>query len=194
MENILKVKLYGEGFKTYKIKINQKFIPIFEETAFKLKEPLHSALLNVNFFSLLNLTECQGLKDIVSLTIGGLINNNKNQVEITLGRKRIAKFQIEELFRPKTLFPLFNTQMNEINTIYLNDGLYIMETEIGLIGALEIEVTGQFQIDFLKFHLSNIKISHISHELLTSITYKDENLKFIKSDSLLRNQICINLK
>ena len=43
-------------------------------------------------FNELNMDRFQSLNDIFKYTFSGLINNNKNHIEINYGRKRIAKF------------------------------------------------------------------------------------------------------
>jgi len=189
MENILRIKLYGEAFKIHKIKIDSKILPKFEYTALKLKEPLHIAILNVDFFRTLNLCDFQGLNDIIESTINSLINNNKNQVEINFGRKRIAKFKIDELFRQRTLFPLYNVQINTDINNNLVKGLYLVEKEIGLVGSFEKKVEN-LKIDLVKFHLSKMDLLNENHELLNKIEYDGKSLRLLKSDSLLRSRNC----
>ena len=92
MNNILKVKLYGEALKVNKLEITSSLFPRFLEAAIIFKEPLHKAILNADFFNDLNIDRFQSLNDIIKYTFSGLINNNKNHIEINYGRKRIAKF------------------------------------------------------------------------------------------------------
>ena len=189
MEKKLRIKLYGESYKIHKTKIDSKMLPMFEDAAHKLKEPLHSAILNIDFFRVLNINKYKVLDDIIEYTFSGLINNYRNQVEISLGRKRIAKFNIDELFRPYTLFPLYNTQVDIFDRDNLSTGMYIEEKEIGLIGTYEI-IIENLKMDLLKFYLSRISFSNENYELLNVIRYDGRILPLIKSDSLLRWQYC----
>ncbi|MBI9041954.1 hypothetical protein [Lutibacter sp.] len=192
MEKIVRVKLFGEALKLHKLKIDVGLMPILIQVANKIKLPLLEALTDIEFFRVLNMKEFQSLNDLTSSTFSGLINNYRNQVEITYGRKRIAKFNIDTLLYPTTLFPLYNTQVNFINTRNLSTGIYVEEREIGLIGTYEIAV-GNFQIDVLQFYLTKINYSSVPYELLNAITYNNQKLICLKSDTLLNRQIAFSI-
>ena len=189
MEKPLRIKLFGESFKIHKLKIDDNMMPMLVNVANKVKLPLLEALLDINFFRILNSQGLQCVNDLIEHTFNGLINNYRNQVEISYGRKRIAKFKIEELFYSTTLFPLYNTQINNININTISSGIYIEEREIGLIGTYEIMIE-ELQIDLLKFYLTKIILSNENLELLKMITYKSQLMECVKSDSLLRHQRC----
>ena len=129
----------------------------------------------------------QSLNDIIGYTFKGLINNYRNQVEITLGRKKIAKLKIDDLLRPQTLFPLFNVQIDIIDTSNLSTGIYIEEREIGLIGTYEIQIEN-FQLDALKFYFTKVNMFNTIHELLNKIAYNNHYLLQVKTDVLLKYQ------
>jgi len=189
MEKPLRIKLFGESFKIHKLKIDDNMMPMLVNVANKVKLPLLEALLDINFFRILNSQELQCVNDLIGHTFNGLINNYRNQFEISYGRKRIAKFKIEELFYPTTLFPLYNTHINNININTISAGIYIEEREIGLIGTYEIMIE-EFQIDFLKFYLTKIELLNENLETLHMMTYKGQLLPCVKSDTLLRYQRC----
>ena len=189
MEKPLRIKLFGESFKIHKLKIDDNMMPMLVNVANKVKLPLLEALLDINFFRILNSQGLQCVNDLIEHTFNGLINNYRNQVEISYGRKRIAKFKIEELFYSTTLFPLYNTQINNININTISAGIYIEEREIGLIGTYEIMIE-ELQIDLLKFYLTKIILSNENLELLKMITYESQLMECVKSDSLLRHQRC----
>jgi len=193
MDISLKIKLYGESFKIHKLKIDFNLLPLFQNVANKLEEPLHSALLNIDFFSILNMKEFETLNHVIDYTFSGLINNRSSQIEINTGRKRIDKFGLNVLFRPTTIFPLYQTKQHLIDTNKLSSGYYIVEKEIGLIGVYEIAVK-DFRVDSLKFYLTEITLSDVNYELLNIITYENVALSLIKSDALLRYQNCFLLE
>lgn len=193
MKKPLRVKLFGEALKIHKLKIDADLMPLFNQVASKIKLPLLEAFTDIEFFRVLNMKEFQSLNDLTGYTFCGLINNYRNQVEITYGRKRIAKFNIDTLLYPTTLFPLYNTQVNLINTRNLSAGIYVEEREIGLIGTYEISVEN-FQIDELQFYLTKINYSSVPYELLNAITYKNQKLICSKSDTLLNRQIAFSIE
>jgi len=187
MNKTLRVKLYGESLKIHKIELNNDRLEQFNEVANKLKEPLNLALLNIDFFKFLNIEGVHSLADIINGTFYGLINNNKAQIEISYGRKKIDKFKLDELFRATRLFPLFISQTNTIKTNNLKTGIYIVEQEIGLVGRHEVEIKN-FNTDLLKFYLTEIEVQKNNYELLNIISYKNQSLPCIKSDILLTSQ------
>ena len=187
MNTTLRIKLYGESIKIHKIDINKNQLTNFNKVANELNEPLHMAILNLDFFRLLNLNEINSLTDIIDKTFVGLINNQKSQVEISFGRKKIAKFKADELFRTTRLFPMFNTQTKIFNTANLSEGIYIIEKEIGLVGHYELKLD-HFQVDLLQFFLTELEIQKNNYELLHHIYYDNQFLTSIKSDTLLTSQ------
>ena len=184
----LKIKLYGESYKVHRLTINSDNILSFRQVAIELGESLEDALLNINFFNYLDNKEIKTIQDLKQSTYSGLINNEKSQVEVWLGRRRVMKIGLENLFNQQTLFPLYKTQFNRINN-NLNSGMYLEEKEIGNIGIYEI-IIDKFKIDYLEFHLSEILFTGVSYQLLNEISYKNQNLQLIKSDTLLRYQRC----
>ena len=189
MEKNLRVKLFGESLKIHKLKIDIDMMPTFIQVAKTIKLPFSEALLDIYFFRVLNMKKFQSLNDLIGFTFSGLINNYRNQVEITYGRKRLVKFNIDELFKPTTLFPIYNTEVNFVNMNKLSRGIYIEEKEIGLIGTYDI-VVEKFQMDLLNFHLVKIELLNENLELLHIISYNEQVLQSIKSDVLLRCQRC----
>ncbi len=184
----LKAKLYGESYRIHRLHIDADKFTRFQEIAIDLGESLEDALLNVNFFNYLNIKEIQSLQDLKQSTFGGLMNNKKSQVEVWLGRRRVVKLGLGNLFYQQTLFPLYQTQFNRINA-NLKPGLYLEEKETGNIGIYETKVE-KFEINDLKFHLSEIGFTGIKYQLLNEISFDTNKLKLIKSDTLLRYQRC----
>ena len=188
----LKAKLYGESYKIHRLHIEADNFSRFQEIVEEFGEPLEDALLNINYFNYLDIKEIKTIYDLKQSTYQGLINNEKSQVEIWLGRRRVIKISLENIFHQQTLFPLYQTQFNRINA-KLKPGLYLEEKEIGTIGIYETKIE-YFEIDDLKFYLSDILFTGVNYQLLNEISYKKQNLQFIKSDTLLRYQRCFIIK
>jgi len=187
----LKAKLYGESYRIHALRIAPEHISQFQEIAKQLREPLDVALLNINFFQCLNSSKIQSILDLSQSSFGGLINNNKSQVELWLENRRILKLKLENLVNQQTLFPLYKTQLNKVNST-LKSGLYLEEKEIGTIGVYEILIE-KFEFDNLKFYLSEIAFTGEQYQLLNEIRYNENSLKLIKSDTLLRYQRCLSI-
>ena len=189
----VKVKLYGESFQIHSLEIKNEYADRFYSVVKQFNEPLNIALLNVNFFRRLNLNNHQTIQDLIKNTFSGLISNNKSQIEIWIGRKRVEKMKLVDLFYSQTLFPLFQTQLNDIGVLKLKSGLFLEEKEIGLIAQYEIKIEN-FNIDLLTFNLTKVEFSNIKYELLSSINYKGRELPVKKNDALLRHQNCFLIK
>jgi len=184
----LKAKLYGESYRIHRLHIDVDNLSRFQEIAMELGEPLEDALLNINFFNYLNINEIQTIHDLKQSTYGGLINNEKSQVELWLGRKRVVKLKLDNLFNQQTLFPLYQTEFNRINA-KLKSGLYLEEKEIGNIGIYETKIEN-FEIENLVFHLAKIGFTGVEYPLLNEISYNTNSLQLIKSNTLLSYQRC----
>jgi len=190
------VKLYGESFKIHRVNIKKYLydINVFYDIALQLEEPLEQALLNIHFFKLLNdqydTPGLHSMQDFVDKTFGGLINNSKARIEIRNGRKILQKFPLDELFNPKTLLPLFNVE-KRILSLKLNNNLFLIEKEVGLIDAYELEIE-YFDIYKLKFNICEVSYNNNNYHLLLALTYNTKNLKSTNADTLITHQHCVS--
>jgi hypothetical protein len=103
MEKKLRVKFFGESFVIHKLKIDDELITKFNNVALQLKTPLNEALLDIDFFRVLNIKGYESINDLISLTSVGLINNSKGQIEISLGRKHGSVQSDEKLLQRHSL-------------------------------------------------------------------------------------------
>jgi hypothetical protein len=187
MNKSLSIKFYGESLKIHRINLSEERLQLYNAVAKKLKQPLAEAILDIDFFRVLNVKGVETLKDITDYTFYGLINNYKSQVEVGYGRKKIAKIKVDELFRSSRLFPMFHTQISIVKTDKLKTGIYIVEHEVGLIGLYKSKLTS-LNVDLLKFHLTKIKLFNAEYELLNIAVYNNQKIPCVKSDALLTTQ------
>lgn len=195
-KRIIKIKLFGESFKVYRLNNNQftKNRSVFQSIAKQLNESLESALQNIIFFDLLNKQynlNHKSIYEFVDQSYGGLNNNKKAKIEIRKGRKHISNLSLSELFYPKTLFPLFNTTAKKRVIELKNNDIYLLEKEVGLVSEYEIN-TEVFDIYKLKFSLGNINFLNQNYQLLLQLTYDGEILENCSSDTLLTYQHCLS--
>jgi hypothetical protein len=186
----IKLRLFGESFNIHALNINKKDLKDFIRISQRLNQPLEEALLNVSFFTILNLRNYSCLETMSGSTFGGLLNTAKNSIEIWSGRKCQEKFKLNDLFKPKTLFPLFNTKKVNLS-IKLNNSLFLIEKEVGLIGEYAIECEN-FDINLLKFEIGEVQYINEHFQLLTSISYDSNILQSQKSDALVIYRHCVN--
>lgn len=186
----IKVRLYGESFKVHALCLNNSNLDDFMKASQKLKEPLNEALLNVSLFEFLNYKPYESIENMIDGTFGGLINTSKNKIEIWRGRKCLQKFSLNNLFYLDTLFPLFNINMKS-STLKLNNRMFLIEKEIGLIGEYVIE-DHNFNIESLKFSIIDLEYDNENYQILADTSYKESSLESIKSDTLITYRYCIN--
>lgn len=186
----IKVRLYGESFKIQALNLNSTNLKDFMSASQRLNEPLEEALLNVSFFNILNLKKYQSLEDMIAYAFGGLINTSKSSIEIWCGRRCLQKFSLNNLFYPNTLFPLFNIDKRNL-TIRLDNKLFLIEKEVGLISEYVFECTN-FNINLLKFKIDDVQYLNEKFQLLVSISYNSNKLESQKSDTLIIHRHCVN--
>lgn len=180
--NKLKINLYGENLIVKKIDLEAADLEHFRNIAKQINQPLHQALIDPFFYHFLNVSNIKSLDDLESNHWEGLINNQKNQIEIWFQNKKVQKLNINSLQEKLLLFPLFKTSVTPELDIS-KSGIYIEQKEIGLIGSYEIKIE-KFNIEKLVFKISDFK--SIIH--LCGLKYNDISLIRKRKDSLITYQ------
>ena len=188
----IRVKLFGESFKIHSLDVKRPSsrLELFKNRAFQLREPLETALLNIQFFNRFSSDKLNSVQDLIQHTFGGLINTTKAKIEIKKGRKILQKFTLNDLCKPITLFPIFNVYTENIN-LKLNNNIFLIEKEVGLIDTYVIEVEN-FDIYKLKFNICDVNVDEYKYQLLQAVSYNSKKLKSINSDALITYQHCIS--
>lgn len=182
LKNKLKINLFGEAWTLKRISISNEQKNDWEKIALKMNQSLCQAIIDPYFYYLLNEDTIQSMNDLGLIKIGGLINNQKNQIEIWYKNRKVQKLKINDLQEDLLLFPLYNTSVSRINPDY-ETGIYIEQKEIGLIGSYEIRMNN-FNINNLEFHLLEVD----GMIILKNLKYQNQNLKSVKSDALITFQ------
>ncbi|SDG81580.1 hypothetical protein SAMN04488062_102248 [Flavobacterium omnivorum] len=182
LKNKLKINLFGEAWTLKRITISNEQKNDWEKIALKMNQSLCQAIIDPYFYYILNEDTIQSMNDLVLIKIGGLINNQKNQIEIWYKNRKVQKLKINDLQEELLLFPLYNTSVSRINPDY-ETGIYIEQKEIGLIGSYEIRMN-DFNINNLEFHLLEVD----GMIILKNLKYQNQNLKSVKSDALITFQ------
>jgi hypothetical protein len=178
----LKINIFGEQWTLNKVILNPIEQEYFDNIASRLKLPLHKALLDPFFYHHLKLTSIPSLNKLPSEKISGLLNSNKNQIEIWLDGKKISKLKFEELNQEQYLFPLYNSHKSIIENTH-KVGIYIEQKEIGFIGSYEFKIES-FNLENLQFEVIELN----SQLLLQNITYTNCKTIFKKRETLITYQ------
>ena len=176
--------MYGESWRLKKLKLTQELANKLTDAFSVLKISIGQALLDLEFYEYLNYPSLKGVEDLQFDEVGGLLNSHKGLVEIWFNGKKVQKLNLDTLFRPNTLFSLYNTRILDIKKENLEPGIYLVENEIGLIACYEL-VIENFEIDNLSFNLVTFQSELKKAEVLSELFYKDELLICKRSDILL---------
>ena len=187
LENKLKINLLGEAWKLKQLVLSTELLHTFKEVAMRMKQPLREALIDPFFYYYLKNKTIQSINDLQGNCLEGLINSPKNQIEIWYKNKKVQKLKINDLKEELLLFPLYNTTTQKTN-LNLENGIYIEQKEIGLIGTFEI-YTDNFNIDDLEFQLLQTN----EQTILEKLVYKNQVLGCKKKDSLITFQNCFEI-
>ena len=177
----LSIKLLGEAFFIKRLRLNTLEQEYYNLIATRLKLSLHQAILDPFFYYHLKLNSVDSLEKLPCEKVSGLMNTNKNQIEIWLEGKKIHKLKLDELNQDQYLFPLYNTK----TTFVTNDkeGIYIEQKEIGFIGSYEFKIE-DFKLENLQFGLLLLN----DQLLLQSIDYHNSKAIFKKKETLITYQ------
>ncbi|WP_420378771.1 hypothetical protein [Gilvibacter sp.] len=195
-DSIIKIRLFGESIRLYRLEIESNYKRRFEEASNKIDQSLEKAILDIRFFSSLKLKEYSSIEDLKchehGSTITGLINNLKGKIEIKRGRKRLLSIEVETLNNIGTLFPLYNT-INRKPTLKSEAEMLLIEREIGLIAEYHLQ-TSHFKIGELQFFVGDVEVLKERCQILHQLKYRDTELQSIRSDTMLTYQHCIKTR
>jgi len=180
----LKINLYGESWRLKKLQLDEELANKLIEAFTVLKISIGQALLDLEFYEHLNNPSLKSIEDLQFDEVGGLVNGRKSLLEIWFNGKKVQKLNLDSLFRPNTLFSLYNTRIFDIKKENLEAGIYLVENEIGLIACYELAIEN-FEIDKLRFNLLTFQSEFKKTEVLSELFYKDELLICKGSDVLL---------
>lgn len=185
--NKLKINLFGEVWKLKKLMLPLDLLIQFEETAKRMKQPLVDVIMDPFFYHYLKSKTIQSVEDLQGKSTERLINSTKNQIEIWYKNKKVQKLKINDLNQDLLLFPLYNSTVRNDNAS-LENGLYIEQREIGLMGSFEV-TTENFNIDNLEFQL----VQTNENIFLANLMYKNQRLLCKKRDTLITFQNCFEI-
>ena len=181
--NKLKINFLGTGIEIKRILVP---VDVLENWRIILnqKRTITDALLDPFFYYKLKDKKYTNLEDLPSEKCAGILNANKSQIEFWFNRKKVYKLFPHELFNENVLFPLFNVERRQ-DSFIKEKGIYIIQNEIGTIGTYELMVNSEaLNIDDFIFEIDSTQNS----TFIKSIKYQNQNLEFIKKDTMITNQ------
>ena len=188
----IKINTFGEGIEIRELQLESDIYNHWNTIAIKKGLLFPDLLLDPFFYYNLKDARFKELSDINARIISGMVNTPKSIIEIWFNRLKILKIQSQELFNEMLLFPLFKVEKsNYFSTNKLEKGVYVVQKTIGFLSSEQLEIKShQLNIDDFNFIISEFE----NIQFLTDIKYQNQNLNFIKSDTMITYQKAFEIK
>lgn len=178
--NKLKINLFGERWSFKKFDFSKEELVLYTAICHKLKMPIHKAILDPFFYHFLGNHSISNYEDLKGMTLKGLLNSPKNQIEIWFKNKKVQKLTMSTFNNKYLLFPLYKSEIIEI-TAELKEEIYVEQKEFGFIGSYEFILEDEFNIENLCFYLINFD----NKQILNRFTYANKKPIEIKKEPLI---------
>lgn len=188
----IKINTFGEGIEIRQLHLDSDIYQHWMSIAAKKHRSLPDLILDPFFYYGLKDKKIKELADIDASLVSGMLNTPKSQIEIWFKRRKVLKFQSQELFNEMVLFPLFKIEKKEeIFSKELQDGIYIVQKTIGLLSSQYLDITNQkLNIDDFTFAVTKFD----SDQFLMDIKFQNQNLNLKKSDTMITYQTAFEIK
>ena len=183
----VKISFRGIGCNVIKGTVDNETWDLILKSAKQFKTTFEYAVFDIDFFSALNLPQYKSFHDFNNIcTITGLLCHSKSFIEIRINKKQRAKINSTEILNQNILFPLYNSEMIDVDKIVTGmKNITIVEEEVGTVSSFLFDCK-KFEIEKLKFYVSVIKINKDRfYNIISKITYDGKNLKSSHSDTLV---------
>ena len=187
-KNTITVNLLGIGCRVFIIKSFGDLFKRLSLTANKLAAPLEQALFDAEFFKTLENEKFKNISDLSELCIGGLLKDDKSQIEIRIGGRKKRTILISELIDDQTLIPLFDANIRDFGMF--GNAITAIEKEVGMIASYKID-TQKFDLDKVKFELIEIDTGIEKLLFLHRVFYDGKLLKSVSNDTLVTSNYAI---
>lgn len=178
--NKLKINLFGERWSFKKCDFTKEELELYSTICYKLKKPIHKAILDPFFYHFLRNSSISNYEDLNGMTMKGLLNSPKNQIEIWFKNKKVQKLTMSTFNNEYLLFPLYKTETIEIIS-KLEEGIYVEQKEFGFISSYEFILEDEFNIENLCFNLINFD----KKQILNKFTYSNQKPIEIKREPVI---------
>lgn len=188
----IKINIFGEGIELRYLLLDPEILEQWSEIASRKNKVITDLITDPFFYHGLQNPNIKSLEDCGANVVQAMLHSPKSQIEIWFQRHKVIKFKSHELFNEMVLFPLFQTTEKLVFGIpELQAGLYAIKKETGLLQSLTIATLDEkLNLNDFVFELSWFQ----NNRILTNITYKNQHLRLIKSDTLLTYQSAFEIK
>lgn len=188
--NKIKINWFGSGLEIKRLLLPDSIRNNWTEMASKQNLTLIELLLDPFFYYKLKDKNFNSLEEVPCEKCSGILNENKNKLEIWFKNKKNFKTNTAEIMNEMLLFPLFNLQP-ATNAFTTQKGIYIINKEMGNLGVFEMQVPDE------KLTLDDFVIEteyYQESKIITKITYKNQQFKQVKKETLIIHQSSFEVK
>lgn len=178
--NKLKINIFGERWSLKKFDFSKEELELYNVICHKLNVPINKAILDPFFYHFLGNSSVLNYEDLKGMTLKGLLNSPKNQIEIWFKNKKVQKLTMSTFNNEYLLFPLYKSETIEMIS-KLKEGIYVEQKEFGFISSYEFILDDEFNIENLCFHLINFD----NKQILNKFTYTNNKPIEIKKEPLI---------
>ena len=173
----VRISLFGIGCKVWVGKFSAEEWEHLNQVAKKINMVLTSAVFTSAFYTQLDNPAIRCLADMGNFRhFSGLLNSNHSLIQIQVYRKRRRNITFSEITRPTTLFPIYNTSLQNEDIEIDKRTLFIVEKEIGLFQKYYVDVR-LFTLEKLQFEFLQVKAEpDQSFKMLTNLYLKEKQL------------------
>lgn len=190
----IRINLIGAGCSIQKSKINDVLLNRMFLVASKLRTTLSQALLDVDFFSLLDIAELKSISDFDNEFefAGLLLDNPLSRLEIWKNGKRKKIIKFGELYNEGLLFPLYDIDVVKVDARIKNSfEIVFIENSMGTVLDLSVPIHN-FSMDKLLFKICEVENS--SHQKIVFDILYDGKTIFVRLPETLVTSLNVFLK
>ena len=180
------INIFGTGKRCFHIQLEYE---LFEKLdAFrKQKECSWNTILQD-----VGILEGHGVNNIEELTTGTpywqIPLTSSNRLEIKRSNTKLLKMNAVDLLQEDLLFPLYQTETNEVRTVNADRTFLIQSTETGLLCKFKLDLE-RFDIDELVFLMSDNQ--DLNDPFLNGLRYCQRDLVSVKEDTVSRSVVVL---
>ena len=181
----IRINLVGVGYMIQKSRVSNTLFNKMVLAAQKLNSSLDEALLDVEFFSVLDFPKISTISDFqTEFCYHGLLDDPRSKIEIWMNGKKKKVLKVRQLYNEDLLFPLYDSKIFEANlTCRTKREFVFVEVSIGTVLDVSVNIP-DFSADKLLFKICEVE-NGIKHSILFDVLYEGKTLFVRIPDTLV---------
>ena len=190
----IRINFFGIGCNIIKGEFDDATWKRFFECSKQIRTEFNHAVFDPTFVEVLQSPLYKSLHDFGNVfRLSGLLYDKQSHIEIRINDRQKRKIYFQELFGEDTLFPVYQTSVQEIDhvTLVSHGSMIGVEKEIGTIASYKFQCI-DFSLDKLFFVLNKVTLlDNIPLIILSKIAYNGKGLLKIYSDTLVKESFVL---